>query len=350
VSKEIHEKMLTNTELSAFCGQMALILRSGISPFEGIQTMLEDSTDEAETRILQKIADDLSENGTFAHALESTGLFPEYLVKMTGIGEETGTLDETMDGLATHYEREEAIARSIRGAVTFPAVMTIMMLIVIFVLLTRVMPIFNQVYQQLGTEMTGVSGLLLSVGNAVNRYGLFLIIPAAILAIQVLIFTRTQKGRAAYEKLEHKLHLNRKLNAKIGACRFAAGMAFALRSGLDISRSLELSTDLIDDPALRSRLKNVKSKTEDGMELSTALHEEGIFAGIYARMINIGQKTGSMDSAMEKVSKLYEDEIDSSINNKLAALEPALVIILSVIVGAILLSVMLPLMGIMSTL
>lgn len=350
MSKEIHEKMLTNTELAAFCGQMALILHSGISPLEGILTMLEDSTAKAETRILEALRDDLQENGLLAGALESTGLFPKYLLKMTAIGEETGRLDETMEGLAAHYEREEAIARAIRSAVTFPAIMTIMMLIVIFVLLTRVMPIFSQVYEQLGTEMTGLSGVLLSIGLAVNRYGLFIVIPTVILAILVLIFTRTAKGRAVYEKLEHKLHLNHKLNEKISACRFAAGMALALHSGLDTGRSLDLSAELIDDTDLQARLEQVRTATDGGTELSTALHDAGIFTGIYARMVNIGQKTGSMDDAMEKISAMYEDEVDTAINNRLSALEPALVITLSVIVGAILLSVMLPLMGIMSTL
>lgn len=350
MSKAKHDKMLTNTELAAFCGQMALILCSGISPLEGILTMLEDSTDAAETRILEAVRDDLMENGLLAHALASTGLYPAYLLQMTAIGEETGSLDETMEGLSAHYEREENIARAVKSAVTFPIVMTVMMLLVIFVLLTRVMPVFSQVYEQLGTEMGGLSELLLKIGLSVDRYGFLILIPLVILAVLLLILISSAKGRAFCEKTARKLGLNRKINEKISACRFAAGMALSLRAGLDTARSLDLAADLIDSPAFRSRLNAVRDKTADGMDLSAALHEEGVFSGIYARMANIGQKTGSMDRVMEKLAALYEEEIDASISSRLAAIEPALVIVLSVIVGAILLSVMLPLMSIMSTL
>lgn len=185
-----------NPELSGFCSQMAMILHSGISPLEGITIMLEDSTSDREKDILQQILDTLQETADFSLSLKETGLFPSYLVHMVQIGEETGTLDEVMSALSEHYEREDSIAKSIRNAVTYPMIMIGMMLVVILVLLVKVMPIFNQVFVQLGTEMTGFSGALMHIGNAISRYSVVLVILLAAIAAVLFFGSRTEKGKA----------------------------------------------------------------------------------------------------------------------------------------------------------
>lgn len=275
-----------NPELSGFCSQMAMILHSGISPLEGITIMLEDSTSDREKDILQQILDTLQETADFSLSLKETGLFPSYLVHMVQIGEETGTLDEVMSALSEHYEREDSIAKSIRNAVTYPMIMIGMMLVVILVLLVKVMPIFNQVFVQLGTEMTGFSGALMHIGNAISRYSVVLVILLAAMLNQ--------------------------------------------------------------DPDFQIKLEACQKQVNEGEDLSHALFSSGILTGTYARLASIGQKTGSMDQVMKQVSDMYQEEIDTRICNTLAVLEPSLIIGLSLIVGIILLSVMLPLMGIMS--
>ena len=115
-------KRFTNSELSSFCGQLALILRSGISATEGLTVMLDDTTDNTERAILQQILEKQDETGSLYPALACTNLFPAYLLQMVKIAEETGTLDEVMQALSDHYAREDAIMHSIRSAVAYPAV------------------------------------------------------------------------------------------------------------------------------------------------------------------------------------------------------------------------------------
>lgn len=148
----------SNMELSSFCGQMALILKSGISSTEGLTIMLEDAAPGDERTVLEDLNSNMQETGSLFLALEHAGMFPSYMLHMVEIGEETGTLDEVMESLQNHYEREEAISRSIRNSITYPMIMTGMMAVVVIVLLVKVMPIFNQVFIQLGTEMTGFHG------------------------------------------------------------------------------------------------------------------------------------------------------------------------------------------------
>ncbi|MCI6464676.1 MAG: type II secretion system F family protein [Faecalicatena sp.] len=349
MENQLQAKPFSNIEVSSFCGQIALILKSGISSIEGITIMLEDASSADEKQILQAILENIQETGSLYQALEATGLFPAYMLHMVQIGEETGTLDEVMTALSDHYDREDSIAKSIKNAITYPLIMAGMMVVVILVLLVKVMPIFNQVFIQLGTEMTGFSRTLMNLGNAINRYSIIFIVILVIIAALILYTTRTARGKRTFRKLAYHFKFSRAIYEEIAACRFASGMALTLSSGLNPERSMELVTALNEDSDFQKKIDRCQELINEGSDLSEALFSAGIFTGMYARMASIGGKTGSMDQVMNQIAGLYQDDIDNRMNNALAVLEPTLVIALSLIVGVILLSVMLPLMGIMSS-
>ena len=343
-------KAFSSIELASFCGQVALILKSGISALEGLNIMLEDTFSPEEEPVLMALIENMQETGSLYLALEETKLFPSYMIHMVQIGEETGTLDEVMASLQTHYEREDAVSRSIRSAVTYPMLMTGMMVAVIIVLLVKVMPIFNQVFVQLGSEMTGFSRVLMNMGTAINRYSIVFTALLILAAALILYGTRTRSGRNMCRGLGYKFGFSKAVYEELASCRFASGMALTLSSGLNPERSMELVNALNDDPLFRKKLNACQQQMNEGKDLTDALFASGIFTGMYARMASIGAKTGSMDQVMDTIASLYQDNIDNRMNNILATLEPTLVILLSLIVGVILLSVMLPLMGIMSSL
>lgn len=342
-------KPFSSLELSSFCGQTALILKAGISSLEGLTIMMEDASSAEEKEVLETLLSNMQESGSFYQAMEAAGIFPSYLLHMVQIGEETGTLDAVMASLQNHYEREDAIRKSVRNSVTYPMIMVAMMALVIIVLLVKVMPIFNQVFIQLGTEMTGISRTLMNVGNAINRYAVVFILLLACIAGLIFYGTRTGSGRRLFRKIGYRLGFTKAVYEEIAACRFASGMALTLSSGLNPDRSMELVTSLNDDPVFQEKIDRCLEKMREGEDLSDALFHSGMFTGVYARMASIGSKTGTMDQVMEQIAGLYQDDIDTRMNNLLAVLEPTLVVALSLIVGVILLSVMLPLMGIMSS-
>ncbi len=341
-------KAFSSIELASFCGQVALILKSGISTLEGLNIMLEDTFSPEEEPLLKALIENMEETGSLYQALTESGMFPSYMTHMVQIGEETGTLDEVMAALQTHYEREDAVAKSIRNAVTYPMIMTGMMVVVIIVLLVKVMPLFNQVFVQLGTEMTGFSRVLMNMGTTINRYSIVFISLLVLLAALILYGTRSQSGRKLLRQLGYKFAFSKAVYEELASCRFASGMALTLSSGLNPERSMELVDSLNDDPFFQKKLNDCQNRINEGTDLTDALFASGIFTGMYARMASIGSKTGSMDQVMDTIASLYQDNIDNRMNNILATLEPTLVILLSLIVGAILLSAMLPLMGIMS--
>lgn len=340
---------LSNMEISAFCSQMAMILQSGISSIEGIALMLEESKSSDEQELLTSIQKTLTATGSFYEGLSCTGAFPDYMLQMVNIGEQTGKLDDVMHSLSEHYDREAAIAQSIKNAVTYPLIMICMMLLVIIVLITKVMPIFNQVFKQLGSEMTGFSKAILNLGSALSSYSAVFIAVLVLLIAFALFVTRTKAGRTWFGGFTARFAWTRSVSEKMAACRFASGMALTLSSGLTQDECLNLTSKLTDNEKFRQKLEQCQTRIEEGGDLSQSLLDTGVFSGVYARMASIGSKAGVLDEVMSDIADRYQEDIDQRFANIISTLEPTLVIILSLIVGMILLSVMLPLMGIMSS-
>ncbi len=341
---------LSYLELSYFCGQMALILKSGISSIEGVEMMEDDFSTGADRQIVEIIVETVHLTGQLSVGLAATEAFPDYMIHMVAIGEETGNLDEVMEALEEHYSREEQLRQSIQSAVTYPLIMSGMIIAVIIILLVRVMPIFNQVFRQLGTEMTGFAAGLMAASNFISTYALLFVILLAVIIIFAFFCVKTDAGKALSRRVTRRFKATRELNDRIASCRFADGMSLILRSGLSPDRGFELVAELNEDKDFGKKLDKCRAKMLEGTSLSDALHETSIFTGVYSRLTSIGNKTGSLDQVMGQIATLYQDEIDTKISNRLAVLEPALIVVLSVVVGVILLSVMFPLLGIMATL
>lgn len=335
MTKKFHQKMLSNMELAEFCNQMGMILRSGISALEGLNLLLEDAENDAEQALLEKMITELETSGYFYEAISSSGVFPSYAFHMIKLGEKTGTLDEILDVLSEHYIREENLAGMIKSSLTYPFIMLAMMALVVVILLTKVLPIFHQVFEQLGQEMNGFSAALLTLGETLSNYSVIFIL-LSILIILLIVLSR--KHLPFYQMIRHQM----------AACRFTDGMAIALKSGMTPEQGFDLVEHLVENPDFEEKIRDCRALLEDGMDFSAALSKSHILSGTYARMASVAGKAGTMDEAMSKISAEYEYAVSTKINHIISMIEPTLVIILSVIVGVILFSVMLPLLGIMS--
>lgn len=334
---------LSTAETAAFCSQMAMILRSGISSIEGIALLMDDASS-TEKALLGAIQSKLSETGSLAQAIAYTEAFPNYMIHMVTLGEQAGRLDEVMSSLSDYYEKECALHQTIRNAVAYPLLMIAMMFAVIVVLITKIMPIFQQVFRQLGAEMNASSLIILQFGEYLRSHIGIVIGISFLFVLSFICLCKTAKG----QRLLRCIPVVRCLKEAIAAKRFASGMALTLSSGLTSQESMELACKLVDDPILSQRLSCCQQAVMDGADMCDALREYNIFSGLYAKMASLGSRTGMLDEVMKKIADQYEEEIDTRLSSLLAAIEPTLVIILSLIVGMILLSVMIPMVSIMS--
>ncbi len=340
-------KPFSNLEISAFCSQMSLILKSGISAAEGIAILGEDAPPERKD-FFTSLHASLEEGDTLGEAMKRSGMFPAYACDMIEIGVQSGRTDEVMDALITHYEREEEIASSIRSAVTYPAVMIGMMFAVIIVLITRVLPIFNQVFLQLGSRLTGFSRGLMNLGNILSRYSVLFVILLLLLAAFLFWLCKTARGRKARQKLMSYIPPIRRLQQQLSTGRFADGLSIALSSGLSIEDGLQIAGRLATDPDTHAKVDACAKAYHEGTSFPEAVMSSHIFSGLYARMLSVGFQAGATESVLRKIAERSAQDSDERISQMISILEPTLVAILSCVVGLILLSVMLPLLGIMS--
>lgn len=335
------KKALSNAEISAFCQQIAMIIDAGLPIYYGISILMDDAWDEETKELLSRIYKPMESGGSFHSALKETGFFPKYMVHMVELGEQTGRLEEVLKSLTVYYEREASIRSSIKNSVTYPLIMTFMMLAVLIVLITKVLPVFSQVYEELGSELTGTARVLMDISNVLNQYLLVFVLLFVVLFVLVLFLYFTG--------LLHIMFQGKDISLSVAASRFANCMYLALASGLDTDQGLELAHELVNNPYMQEKINKCHEHLRHGEGFSNALLLSGIFSRTYSSMITIGYKTGSMEKVMKKVGEAYEKEVDEKLNRFISILEPTLVIILSLFIGLILISFLLPLLGIMSS-
>ena len=317
--KKKKQQMLGNLEIAAFCDQLSMIVSAGIPIYEGISILQEDAPEEDTAEILSVISNSLDHGSSFCDALRETNVFPKYVLDMI----------------------EESIQNSIKNAVTYPLLMIAMMLAVILVLIAKVLPVFHQIYMELGSDLTGFAGAMMRFSDALNQYLFVIVIVLIAAAAGIFLISKSDAGQKFFKK--------RPLALSTAASRFANCMALALSSGLDTDQGLMLAEQLVDNPYMASRIKKCRDLTASGRGFAEAVLTSGIFSKIYTSMITIGFRTGSMDEVMHQISEEYEEETDKQIAKFISVLEPTLVIILSIFIGLILISFLLPLIGIMSS-
>lgn len=265
------------------------------------------------------------------------------------LGESTGKLDDALSALGVYYERRANLAEGIRSAVLYPTMLLIMMSAVIIVLVTLVLPIFNEVFAQMGTQMSGLAVAMINFGKWLSAAtaGILAVI-AIILIIAVLIYFVPAARRTVSKQIERTFG-DKGILGRVSSFRFAMAMSMAVSSGLDIDQAISLAGDVCGNSfVMRKKLSLCREYLEQGNTLNICLSKSGIFSKRDSRLLAIGARSGNTDGVMSEIARRGEERVLGELDEKLNKIEPALVIVVSLMVGLILLSVMLPLMGIMS--
>ena len=342
-------KTLDREWMSSFCMEMHLILKTGMPISDGIAMLAEEQADPGIKKLLMKIQDNMENGDKVQDAFLSGGGFPKYTTDMIGIGEATGRLEEVFQSLSQYYDRQEQLSKTIKGAVFYPSILMVMMLFVIIIILTKVLPIFNQVFNQLGTTMTASASFLMGIGQAINKYwGHMLIVILSVMAVIFIIIRISRANPKSFGSIRRAM-AKRSLGMKIASAQLSAAMSMTMASGLDIDESLKMAEELVSNLEMKSRLAKCIGLMEKGTGFPEASSQSGILSGLYPQLLSVGFRTGESDKAMEEIARRTQDEAEEEIGKIVSRIEPTLVIIMSLIVGMILVAVMLPLVSIMSS-
>lgn len=335
-------KQFSHAHISSFCMSLHLAMHSGISLHEGLEMYQEEETDAARRERLGFLVDELSLGGQLSAALRASEVFPDYMVDMVEVGEKTGKLDDTLMALSRYYDRQEAITKSIRGAVTYPVMLLCVLLLVLVIFVVKILPIFNDVYRQLGTEMSGIATVALRAGDWLRGNWIPLVSVIGVIIILAIVFRK--KLRA----LIHDIFMGGKLGASMLAARFSSILSMTISSGMDSGEALVMAARLTDEKKIADRIYAVAEQALAGVSFTQCIVDTGIFPSLYNRMLSIGVRTGNSDAVMEEIARRSGDDANDKLEAFIGKIEPTLVIIMSLLVGILLLSVMLPLAGIMS--
>lgn len=339
---------LNNRELFQFCEQFSIILRSGMSAIEGLAILNDDSQTERGKEILTFLYKDMEESGSLAHAMEQSGAFPASAAAYVRTGEETGCLDEVMKGLSAFYAKEIQITDQIQSAVAYPFVMLGMMTAVIVILLVKVLPVFRQVFRQLGLEMSGISGALLGIGETLSHYSTaFLVLLAAMIGF-ILFLVLHPKGQELIRKIVCRFPGMKEIPVNLDYSRLCQCISLGIRSGLSPELCVELAGAVVTQTEIREKLTSIQKQLAEGYGFTEAITESGLFKAMEPRLISLGFQAGASDEVMEKLAEQYEEKSTDSVSHIVSILEPTIVIVLSILVGLVLLSVMMPLLGLLS--
>ncbi|MDR1495485.1 MAG: type II secretion system F family protein [Clostridiales Family XIII bacterium] len=342
-----NKQTLSAEELSAFSAQMALTVKTGIPLAEAVMILRDDAGASAAKNLFDGILEGLDAGEPLAEALRRTKAFPGYMTQMIEIGEASGRLDQVLDSLAGYYAREDNIGKSVRSAVTYPAIMLAILVAIILILIIKVLPIFNEVFISLGGDLSPLARGAMDVGAAISAYSVGVIIAVAAVAAALIIMRATKAGRAIQRRAAQKIF--KKLSLDMATGKFASGIALMLASGIDVGRAVELTLPLVDNPVMNERVTALKDLIEQGKSFSESAVETRVFTGLEARLLTLGFKSGDIDAVMERIAQDYENKTDERLDNLISVIEPTMVAVLCVIVGLILLSAMLPLLAVMTS-
>ena len=340
---------LSYEEIGALCTNLAMLLHAGTGTADALSLLAEDTAEPKLKNKLKAMAEE-ADGGTPLTALfAADASFPTYLSTMLEVGEKTGHTEEALQGLAEYYYNQARLSNQLRDALVYPSILLVIMLLVVGVLLVRVLPIFDEVYRQLGTSLTGVAGGLLKLGGALKAVLPFLTVVLLAVVVFVLLFANSESFRNKVVLWWRKRRGDKGLSREISCAHFTQAFAMGLASGMPTDEAVELSARVLSDvPAAKKHCDDVLSQIGEGKPLPEALAETGLMPAAESRLLATALRSGSGEESVRAISARLTEKSERSLRRAVSRIEPALVIAGCLMVGLILLCVMLPLMNIMS--
>ncbi len=340
-------KPLTPSQMAWFAYELASMLKAGISPSEGL--VMISNEDPYFAGIVQSITSEGNGKLHLYEALSQSGVFPRHFVTMVKLGETTGTLDRVMESLADYYEKQDYFSKEIESALTYPLVLILMVATVILIVSWKVLPIFEEILASLGVTMPAVARVLMIAGGFFGRNIIWFLLALAVIALFAWLYASTPGGKERTMRRKAESGRYGRLFQKIYTQRVATALAYALGSGLSMAGALAMAAETVGNDYVSERIEVCIIAVEQGEDLVEALTGSGVFPERFVNAVRIGLKTGDLPGMTMKVAELYEEDVNRTLQAMISAIEPTLVAVLSVLIGIVLVTVMLPLARIMAS-
>lgn len=334
--------------VGAFCEDLAMMLADGIQPDEALTVMRGEAASSPLSAAAAAVLARYLESGSLADALAHCGAFPAYATDLVAIGEAAGRTDDVLQSLAAHYKTIDRLHRKLRSAVVYPLALLVMISLVLAVLVGQVLPVFAGVYASLAGNVAASSYSYIAAAGVIGRVSLALVAALAAALLLCLLASRTARGQEALVALLGRLPFCAPAARRMAEAQLTAALAVFTASGLDADTALARAGAMVRHRDLRAQVEAGQREMAEGGSLAQAVYTQRIFEPLYAHMLKAGEDSGNLDGVLLRLSALFAEDADARLDAVIGGVEPVLAGVLTVSVGATLLSVMLPLIGILT--
>jgi type IV pilus assembly protein PilC len=341
---------VTAKDIAVFCRQFAVILNSGITILEAVGILRDQATKKRVKEILDDVYNELQKGRLLSGAIMPyDDLFPEFMKNMIAVGEASGALDTILNQMADYYEHDYKIRRKIRSAMTYPVILGVLTVAVVILLMVAVLPMFSDMLSGMGGSLPGITVLLMSVSRFMADNILLMLSLAVILIILFTYYVRTDNGRLWFDGLKLKLPVIKNTVIKTVTARFARSMSILLKSGIPIVNAMQIMKNLMGNRAVEKKFSDATEEIQEGKGIAGPMRRLELFPPLLIHMVVVGENTGELDEMLGRTAGFFDEEVEEAIERAVSLIEPAMIIIMAVVVGVIILSVMLPMVSIMET-
>lgn len=335
----------TTRDLSVFCRQFVSMFRAGVTIIDSLKMLAEATENKKLKEAITGVRIAVEKGQPFARALqEYPKVFPSLMVNMVDAGEASGSLDISMERMATQFERSSKTTSLVKKAMIYPIVVCIVAIAVVIVMLLFVIPNYVEMFKDLGTELPWITVMVMNASEFVQKNWIILFVVIAVLAFAFNKFRASDFGKHFLGKLAIKIPMIANLVVKNATAQLSRTLSTLMSSGVPLVESVAIVANTMSNVWFKEAMIRTKEQIESGRTLSDPIKECGLFPSMACHMIRIGEETGNTEDMLDKLADYYEEEVEVAVSGLMSAMEPMIIIVLAGIVGVILAACMMPMM------
>ena len=336
----------TPRDLAVFCRQFASITRAGVTIIQTLNMLAEQTENVKLQKALYAVRADVEKGESFADSLaQHDNVFPELLVQMARAGEASGSLETAMERMAIQFEKSAKTQALVKKAMIYPIVVACVAVAVVIVMLVFVIPRYMDMFEELGTELPGITKMVVAMSNFIQNYW-YIIIPVIIAIVFVIrTFAKTSAGKHLFGKIALKIPAIKNLVVKSASSQMARTLSTLLTAGVPLVEAVDIVADTMGNIWFKEALKAAVEQIMIGVPMSQPLQSCGLFPPMVYHMVRIGEEAGSTEDMLNKLADYYEEEVEMAVQSLMAAMEPMIIIVLAGVVGILIGAVMAPMVS-----
>lgn len=334
---------VSQQEIHAATRQLATLLGAGIPLVPALNGLIEQTTNKTLKTIITQIKESVNEGNSLTSALaEHPRLFSRIYVNMVRAGEASGSLDVVLERLAEFGERQQALRSRIKAALIYPIFMALVGTVVLFLLITFIVPSITKVFNDRNQILPLPTIFLMKISGFLQSYWWLILLLFVGMVLGIRLFIQRPRGRRIWDKLKLTLPVLRDLNIKIAAAVLGRTLASLLQSGVPLITSLQIVKNILNNMLLAEVMDEATEELEKGKSLSDILRRNKYFTPMLIQMIAVGEQSGALEKMLEKAADSYEKEIEAKIMAMTSMIEPIMILVMGLVVSFIVISILLP--------